>query len=147
MNGGSGISAQDIRTYIQGGCTAEQAGYIEQLMLEDEAIFAEYMTELERLQDRLPELDNPASFAERVMASLPISNNTAASGKQAGQRWFEHAFFHYALAASITLLILFSGAFDKLTAKHSLLLEQSSAPSYSDEAMEAATGWLDRLKK
>ncbi|MFB5759195.1 hypothetical protein [Paenibacillus medicaginis] len=147
MNSGSSISAQDIRTYIHGGCTAEQADYIEQLLLEDEAAFAEYMKELERLQDRLPELDNPVSFAERVMAGLPVSNNKAASGKQAGQRWYEHAFFHYALAASITLLILFSGAFDKLTAERSLLLEQSSAPSYSAEAMKAATGWLDRMKQ
>lgn len=147
MNGGSGISAQDIRTYMNGDCTTEQADYIEQLLLEDEAIFAEYMKELERLQDRLPQLDNPVSFAERVMASLPVSNNAAASGKKAGQRWYEHAFFHYALAASITLLILFSGAFDKLTAERSLLLEQGSAPSYSAEAMKAATGWLDRMKQ
>ncbi|MDP4096602.1 hypothetical protein OIN60_07450 [Paenibacillus sp. P96] len=147
MNSSNGIPAQDIRAYLRGDCSAEQADYIEKLLLEDEAFFLEYMKELEQLQATLPRLDNPTSFADRVMASLPVGTETLAAAKQVKQRWYEHTFFHYALAASITLLILFTGTFDKLATEHQLLLDDSSAPSYSDEAMKAAIGWLDGLKR
>jgi hypothetical protein len=62
-------------------------------------------------------------------------------------RWYEKTIFHYAVAASLTLLIMSSGMFDKLhTGQMELMIpKKDNSPSFSEQVIQATSGWLDQL--
>ncbi|MEK3787704.1 hypothetical protein [Paenibacillus sp. FSL K6-1230] len=65
-----------------------------------------------------------------------------------GKRWYHRKWAHYAIAASITLICSYTGAFDQLSPAESLRVQSDfhTAESVSEEVMKAATGWLDRVQ-
>ncbi|WP_018886193.1 hypothetical protein [Paenibacillus massiliensis] len=64
------------------------------------------------------------------------------------KRWYHRKWAHYAIAASITLICSYTGAFDQLSPAESLRAQSDfhTAESVSEEVMMAATGWLDRVQ-
>lgn len=64
------------------------------------------------------------------------------------KRWYHRKWAHYAIAASITLICSYTGAFDQLSPAASLRAQSDfhTSESVSEEVMKAATGWLDRVQ-
>lgn len=63
-------------------------------------------------------------------------------------RWYHRKWAHYAIAASITLICSYTGAFDQLSPAEPLHSQPDfhAGESVSEEVMKAATGWLDRVQ-
>lgn len=64
------------------------------------------------------------------------------------KRWYHRKWAHYAIAASITLICSYTGAFDQLSPAEPLHSQPGfhAGESVSEEVMKAATGWLDRVQ-
>ncbi|EHB64462.1 MULTISPECIES: hypothetical protein [Paenibacillus] len=134
--------------YIKGEAAPEERALYEERLLSDDSLLELYMEALSR-QDGLPDLPDPALFADRVMNHekiKPYPRRAAAYASDRPKRWYEKAIVHYAIAASVTLLFLFTGAFERL---QSVSPEQgaplSQSPSYSDQLVEKTSGWIDSL--
>lgn len=137
--------------YIKGECSAEEASSWEALMLSDDAALDVYMQVMSEMDSELPTLENPESFVDSVLSnkeinpyrsrSVPISSNRP-------RRWYDRPLFHYTVAASFTVVFMFSGAFDRLFPEepNQQVPKQSQSISYSEQLMEKTTSWLDQLK-
>lgn len=148
------IHREEAKAYIEGNGDKAKREDWEQLLLEDEEMFASYMEMLDELQEDLPSLENSSDFTERVMgdwakmakSSEALEQVTVEEGGRR-YRWYEKTIFHYAVAASLTLLIMSSGMFDKLlTGQMELIVpKKDNSPSFSEQVIQATSGWLDQL--
>ncbi|MGG6311981.1 hypothetical protein [Paenibacillus macerans] len=132
--------------YIRGNAEPEAQGRMEALLLRDEAAFAAYAEALSSLEQELPEPEDEAALMRAVLGALPREEQQLKPAKRT-HAWSRHPLFHYVIAASITLLLLTGGFFDRMTAGAGELLNRPQQPSLSKQMMEAATGWLDGLKR
>lgn len=142
------------KAYLEGQGDAADREAWEQQLLEDEEVFASYMKMLDELEDELPPLENSTAFtesvikdwADRLAPSTELEQISDKEGKRR-YRWYEKTIFHYAVAASLTLLIMSSGMFDRLlTGEMELVIpKKDNSPSFSEQMMQATSGWLDRL--
>lgn len=142
------------RAYLKGQGAAVDREVWEQLLLEDEDVFVSYMEMLDELEEELPPLENSSAFTERVIEKWADRLESPTELEQISNkeerrryRWYEKTIFHYAVAASLTLLIMSSGMFDKLlTGEMELVVpKKDNSPSFSEQMMQATSGWLDRL--
>lgn len=142
------------KAYLEGQGDAADREAWEQQLLEDEDVFASYMKMLDELEKELPPLENSPAFtesvikdwADRLAPSTELEQISDKEGKRR-YRWYEKTIFHYAVAASLTLLIMSSGMFDKLlTGEMELVIpKKDNSPSFSEQMMQTTSGWLDRL--
>ncbi|WP_449601840.1 hypothetical protein [Paenibacillus sp. Marseille-Q9583] len=148
------IQREQAKAYIEGHMDAAIREDWERLLLEDEETFTSYMKMLDELQEDLPSLENSSVFTERVMgewANLTESSEVLEqmTVEEGGRRyrWYEKTVFHYAVAASLTLLIMSSGMFDKLhTGQMELMIsKKDNSLSFSEQVIQATSGWLDQL--
>lgn len=110
------------------------------------------MEMLDELQEDLPSLENSSIFTERVMADWASMTESSAALEQVTveegvrrYRWYEKTIFHYAVAASLTLLIMTSGMFDKLhTGQMELMIPKKIIPHHlaSKSYRQLADGWI-----
>lgn len=129
----------------------------ERLLLEDEETFASYIKMLDEVESNLPSLENSSAFVEKVMEdwagtitpSTRVEQVVVKEEETRRYRWYEKSIFHYAVAASLTLLIMSSGMFDKLlTGEMELIVprnDQSPTYTYTEQMMHATSGWLDQI--
>lgn len=135
--------------YIKGECSSEAAASWEALMLSDDTALEVYIQAMSEMDSELPDMTDPDDFTDRVLVNediIPYRSRVIPLSSDRPGRWYEKPLFHYTVAASITLVFMFSGAFDQLfpeEAKHRL--PQSQSPSYSEQLMEKTTNWLDRI--
>ena len=119
-------------------------------MLSDDEALRIYMQAMAEMDGELPSLPDPEDFARKVLERQDFvpyrrRNESLSSGRP--RRWYERPIFHYTVAASITLVFVFSGAFDRMFPEDGHRERPvTQAPSYSEQLMEKTTGWLDRLK-
>jgi replicative superfamily II helicase len=148
------INRSQANAYIEGHMDEAMREDWEQLLLEDEESLASYMEMLDELQEELPSLENSSAFTERVMGDWAKMAESSAELEQVAveeggrrYRWYEKTIFHYAVAASLTLLIMSSGMFDKLhTGQMELMIpKKDNSPSFSEQVIQATSGWLDQL--
>ncbi|GAB6930016.1 hypothetical protein JCM10914A_39990 [Paenibacillus sp. JCM 10914] len=140
---------QRIQMFIRGeGTTAERSEFEERL-LHDDYVLELYMQVLAEVDHELPELQDPETFAAELVEHediQPYRSNVTTLSPQRSKRWYERPMFHYTIAASITLLFMFTGAFDRLLpAEIEQVVAVKEAPSYSEQLMQKTTGWLDQL--
>ncbi|WP_068617214.1 anti-sigma factor [Paenibacillus tuaregi] len=138
-----------LRQYIQGELKPEEQNEIDRLLLEDGAFLLEYMNAFEKLEQRLPALEDPVAFSDQVMKQLP--QKPKAIGGQSKLlsskwNWLKHPVTHYAAAASITFLMLTSGVFDHLSSSTEKVWTHHDKP-LSEKWLDQATGWLDQWNK
>ncbi|MBP1999590.1 hypothetical protein J2Z69_000609 [Paenibacillus shirakamiensis] len=137
---------------------------VEQQMEQNDEFMLEYMDILEHESSIFPELNDPAQFTHNVMAELPrqkcIKQEEYSDEHQGikqedyeleyhrvkGRSWLIHPITHYAIAASITLVLMSTGTFDHLFKDSEGALELKGA-SYSAQLMTKTTHWLDRLNR
>ncbi|WP_379129324.1 hypothetical protein [Paenibacillus sp. sgz500958] len=153
---GQYLNNKDVyKAYLSGKGSEIERNDLEHTLLEDEEALALYMEALDELEDELPALGDTVSFATGVMDRLQqdrTPTQVATEGKSGLEqprrsRWYDKPIVHYVVAASLTLLFLSSGVFDKLLSGNMDVVVQQSihAPSYSEKAMQTASGWLDQL--
>lgn len=133
--------------YVRGNVEAGTAERMEALLLGDEAAFAAYGEALSSLEQELPQPVDERAFMRSVLAALP-ETEPRYMDKQA-KRWSRHPLFHYMIAASVTVLLLSGGFFDRLAAgaNHMMDLNCSQDALISRQMMDAASGWLDKWKR
>lgn len=135
--------------YVRGEGSPEERTSYEELMLTDDDVLEIYMQVLSELDAELPGMADPEAFAEQVVEHeqiMPYTPKAPLRIQERPKRWYERAIVHYAIAASITMLFLFTGAFDRLLPSEiSGQVPLSDTPSYSEQWVEKTTGWLDRL--
>lgn len=135
--------------YRSGQCTEEQEKEWEKLLLEDDEVLELYMNILHSEESNLPELSDPQAFAEGVMLNLPeLQLASLDQARKKKLRWFEQPFFHYVVAASVTLIFLSNGLFDRIMPERiNEEMEHMDAAPYSEQLLHLTTDWLDKLKK
>lgn len=141
---------KDWHAYITGTCTLEETARLEKLLLEDGQALDAYLAALEQLEptlkDHAAQIDTER-FTDQVMAALPDIDGEVSQVIFKRRRWFETPVFHYVIAASLTLILLSSGAFDKMMLQNNgKPLPPKERVSYSEEVMRATTTWLDKFK-
>lgn len=135
--------------YIKGECSPEAAASWEALMLSEDAALDMYIQAMSEMESELPDMADPDDFTDRVLADegmIPYRARVIPLSSDRPRKWYEKPLFHYTVAASITLVFMFSGTFDRLfpeDTKHRL--PQSESPSYSEQLMEKTTNWLDMI--
>ncbi|MEK3942706.1 hypothetical protein [Paenibacillus sp. FSL H3-0310] len=149
------IRREQAKAYLEGQEDSIERDGWEQLLLKDEDTFVSYMEMLDELKEDLPSLENSSAFTERVMGDWMATVRSSVvieevAGQEEGSRryrWYDKTIFHYAVAASLTLLIMSSGMFDKLlTGEMELIVpKKDNSPSYSEQFMQATSGWLSRI--
>jgi hypothetical protein len=154
-HGDDPIQREQLKAYIEGHMEEAMREDWEQLLLEDEESLTSYMEMLDELQEELPSLENSSAFTEKIMGAWvkPMAESSAlveqVAVEEGGRRyrWYEKTIFHYAVAASLTLLIMSSGMFDKLhTGQMELMIpKKDNLPSFSEQVIQATSGWLDQL--
>jgi hypothetical protein len=140
--------AKEWAAYIRGESVPERAEWLESLLLDDEQAFELYMQVLDAESAVLPVLESPELFAQNVMNQIGMPEIKAVNmeTKKCRRRFYEHRLFHYVIAASLTLIFLSAGWFDKLTPGPNLTDKHAARTPFSEELVKVTTGWLDRLK-
>lgn len=140
------LDKNGLKEYLAGQSTPDERGKWEEVLLEDEEAFSLYMEALDEMQDELPELMNQGAFVNRVMTAAGI-DNIPRIHKPSRTRWYERTLFHYVIAASLTLLFMSSGVFDRLMTGNMdvVVPEDAKGLSYSEQMMQATSGWLDQF--
>ncbi|MGG1876991.1 hypothetical protein ABDI30_05275 [Paenibacillus cisolokensis] len=136
--------------YIRGEVSDDEAAWFEACITSDDSALALYMEALADIEAELPTLEAPDQFAERLIAHekiVPYRSAVPESDKDRPKRWYERPLFHYTIAASITMLFMFSGAYERLLPAEDGLVPaaNSTMPSYSERWVDTTTGWIDQL--
>lgn len=89
-----------------------------------------------------------AKMHKKVEATETTKITEAIPSHERVKRWYHRKWAHYAIAASITLICSYTGAFDQLSPAEPLHSQPDfhAGESVSEEVMKAATGWLDRVQ-
>lgn len=130
------------RSYIRGGLDPNTEARMEALLQGDEAAFAAYAAALSSLESELPHPIEEEAYLQSILEKLPqMKDSVARSGIR--KTWARHPLLHYAIAATLTALLLGSGFFDIIAAETNHLMNRPNPSSLSERVMEATTGWLD----
>ncbi|MNZ71255.1 hypothetical protein D3C78_896130 [compost metagenome] len=134
--------------YILGKLPPEKEQKLENLLIEDEETFQMYLHELEELKGELPTLGNQELFTHSIISALPSSKKRgveqAVKSKVSSSR--NLPFYHYLIAASITLLLMGSGFFDLLSIEAGQSMDRNRTVSISDKWMNVTSKWMDSLR-
>lgn len=133
-------------SYIRGSLVPETEERMEALMLGDEAAFRAYVTALSSLEQELPAPGDEQAFMQAVLEALPQAEQKPIPNRSA-KKWTEHPLFHYVIAASITVLLLTGGFFDRLAAEANQFMNRPQDTSLSKRVMNATAGWFDPWKR
>ncbi|MGC5773241.1 hypothetical protein [Paenibacillus pabuli] len=140
-------TVQEWTDYIEGRMTANQASLMEQVLIDIPDAMDNYLEAL-GIHRELPQLDDPAGFADSVMNRINDMHASKPKRKSRSGRsrfWLNHKVFHYAVAACLTLIFLSSGVFDKVAPYHKFQ-DGDHRESFTEKWTEAATSWLDHFK-
>jgi len=140
------LDKNQLKTYLTDQGTPEERENWEDVLLEDEEALSLYMEMLDEFQEELPELEDQASFVNKVMVGMEGRIIVNEPRRAARNPWYQRPIFHYIVAASLTLLFMSSGVFDRLmTGKMDVVLPKDSGLSYSEQVMEKTSGWFEQL--
>lgn len=149
--------------YVKDELTNEERANCEAHLDSCDACFELYMQCLEQAGDFLPQLEDQEAFSTRVMMRLeqemPHTRLVERVPEQTKRKlripWIQHPFFHYAVAAAITLILMSTGVFQTLTQQISRLdtaAEKKTAEtpilhvSVSEQLMNKTIGMLDSIQ-
>lgn len=140
--------AGEWAAYVRGELLPERAEWLESLLLEDDRALELYLQALAVEEASLPVLESPVLFAQHVMNRIETSETKVVNmeKKENRRRFYEHRLFHYVIAASLTLIFLSAGWFDRLTPGPAQAAKLAEKTSISEELVKVTTDWLDRLK-
>jgi hypothetical protein len=141
-------TTQQWQAYIQGSELGRAS--MDTHLLECDDCTEIYLIALEELHDYLPQLSNIKAFTEGVLdqiGQLP-NNNIITHQHMSNKKWYTNMFFHYTVAASLTLVLVSSGIFDQMLDRVSEIsqdTEFSQNSNLSDKLTNKAGQWLDSI--
>jgi quinol-cytochrome oxidoreductase complex cytochrome b subunit len=112
-----------------------------------------YLQAIAEHESSLPTLPNESIFTELVMSEVSKQHpkESAVEQKETKKRpFYQHAAFHYFLAAAATLLLMFSGVFQSLATYASAVEAptiQEKKPSVTEGVIDKTFAWMDSLEK
>ncbi|WP_433946483.1 hypothetical protein [Paenibacillus sp. SN-8-1] len=147
----TGMQRQDLwRQYILGELSPSKQVELDQLLIEDESALREYLIVFESMEQGLPEFPDLNAFTDQVMNALPMGDSSAKPIESPRLHrkwtWIRHPITHYTIAASITLLLITSGFFDRLTQDADYMVKEDSK-SFSEQWLNQTTSWMDSWNK
>lgn len=138
--------------YVYAGGTGTDRESMDAHLYECERCTALYMQVIEAISDQLPKLPdiNPfsAHIGERIEASAKTNPASAASRIRPRYKWFMKPVIQYTIAASLTILLVGTGAFQQLIHSLSQLTseaEQGTKTVISVRLTEKADRLLDSI--
>lgn len=139
---------QQWQAYIQGG--EHDRASMDSHLLECVYCTENYLTVIEELQDYLPKVPNITTFTKGVLDQIELLPNNNILNRQhlTNKKWYTNMFFHYTVAASLTLILVGSGIFDQMFDRVSQIsqdTEQDQLTSVADQLTNKAGKWLDAL--
>lgn len=138
------------KAYIQGQLPLEEEQRLEKMLLEDEESVLLYAEALSLLENEMPLMSEEELWLDELMSALPaVPEPSSDHAKEPGKvaQWFAQPWLQYVIAASITLLLMTSGFFDALFSRANEAMHHSNDISVSDQLMDTATSWFDKMKK
>ncbi|MEK5061239.1 hypothetical protein BK126_11765 [Paenibacillus sp. FSL H7-0326] len=138
---------QDWKRYIQGELPEHEREAMDKRLLEDQEALESYLAVLEHTSDT--GLRDAEAFEKQVMSHIEHECKklqSSSSGRNIQfKKWLNHKLVHYTLAASITLLFLSTGVFDRMLPGQ-LNVDSGDKQPYSEQMVRKATHWLDEIK-
>ncbi|MCM3783965.1 hypothetical protein M3231_13370 [Neobacillus mesonae] len=140
------LDHNDWKRYIQGEMTGAEREELDRLLLENEEALDSYLMALER--HSMSSLSDADSFTTQVMEQVQALSSKQEKQVRKSNRFrhlLNNKIVHYTLAASITMLFISTGVFDRVAPGNFDIGTEDKKP-YSEKMMEKATGWLDEIK-
>jgi hypothetical protein len=112
-----------------------------------------YLQAIAEHESSLPTLPNESIFTELVMSEVSKQHSKESAVEQKETKkslFYQHAAFHYFLAAAATLLLMFSGVFQSLATYASAVEAptiQEKKPSVTEGVIDKTFAWMDSLEK
>jgi hypothetical protein len=143
----SHFEKQKWMAYVEGTLQEDESLILEEHLFTCDECMMVYMQCVEAEEEMIPALLNPKQFADNIMENLPSFDKQPILSKR---KFYESPFFHYGIAAAITLVFMSSGIFTELLNFINLFqaesLSQDSAP-VSDTIMHKTVNILENIKQ
>lgn len=135
---------EQIQAYIQDTLTEIERTMFEEHVFSCDICLEYYMKWIDENEHYLPNMTDTDGFADEVMGRLPDQFPIVNQKKASVSERFR-PFVHYAIAASITLFLMFSGVFQGMTGIASTIDEtpKQESTSLTQRIMDRALLWLD----
>ncbi|OIJ19440.1 hypothetical protein BKP45_13425 [Anaerobacillus alkalidiazotrophicus] len=104
-------SRNDLERYAKGELEERQRYEYETHLYTCDHCMCTYMSVLEAIESSLPDIKEESLFTDQIMQKI----NEDKIGKVAKRPFYEQTFFHYMLAATLTIILMTSGVFQSLT--------------------------------
>lgn len=110
-----------------------------------------YLMAVEAEEAELPMLSNEADFTSLVMAQIADAKMETSQKPQIGKKRksiHQSAFFHYAIAAAVTILLMTTGVFQSITqyAENVQNPTIQEEPSLTQSLVDKTFAWMDSLE-
>lgn len=105
-----------------------------------------YMQAIESNDDTLPKLAD--DFTDKVMESVK-EHKKLKQNEQKTQPIYQKSFFHYVVAAAMTLILMSSGIFGQLTQVASNIEEKAEEPntSFTDKLLDKTLSFIQVMER
>ena len=139
---------QEWKAYIQGD--ELDRALMDTHLLECEHCSEIYLVAVEELHEDLPQLMNIEAFCHEVIRKIELlpKKNTHINKHTTNKKWYTNTFFHYTVAASLTIVLMGSGIFDQMFDRVSQIshsTEQAQKTTVSEQLTNKAGQWLDAI--
>jgi hypothetical protein len=105
-----------------------------------------YLQAVDEYESELPVLSNEDEFTDLIMAQV---KKAAKHEPEVSTPFYQKTFFHYAIAAAMTILFMSSGVFQSIT-KYVYTVQSSeiteSTPSVTEEFVNKTLAWMDTIE-
>jgi len=162
------VTAEQLKEFINGHDSKRE--WVEEHIQQCESCLMLFIRELDVTEQQPARLDwnelennvmtaiHNETFAASSVQRQPAASKPDIARPRPRSTWFRHPTFHYSLAASITLLLLVTGALDGLSQQVSYISEHaksnyameretSSRAPWSEEVMSKTSQWLDGIQE
>lgn len=149
------FSKEDWQRYCRGELHKEQHRQMEDhLYLCDQclALYTELLSEI----DLFPEIENEHDFTNSIMEKIvqDISQNRSSSSrmKQSSNGYFKLTIVHYLVSVALTLILMTTGVFEKITESSMQIhhREMQQSESFTENMMDKTAyvfDWIDKTTK
>lgn len=138
------VTEQQFQAYIADTLSTEDRTVIEDHMYHCDLCLEQYMTCIEHEAMNLPALPDDAEWTEHMM-NIISDKSMEQPVAESSQSIITKRFIHYTIAASITLCLMVSGAFQGVVGWTSSFsdLSQRDSKSVSQHIVDRTFQWID----
>ncbi|RHW43507.1 hypothetical protein D1B31_02285 [Neobacillus notoginsengisoli] len=146
-------SLADWLAYIEGKADAHQQAEMEDHLYSCAECLELYSTGIEINAAHFPGIQNQ-EFTDHVMNQITFAKgqgeedgNALSQPHRKEKPYYRNQVFHYIVAAAATLLLMFSGVFQSITAIAGTIDSKTKNTSYTEGFITKTFAWMDSLEK